>query len=456
MHLTIERTHTIEALKGLPRKRPHSAADLREPSIERPELARDLDRTIQSAIKDAGRAAFVLVSIDHLDIVNVAFGHSVGSKVLAAARDALIDVVRSPDSVWRFSGSKFAVILRDCSESDVRVACRRFRETLTNKIFETCAGPVSITASVGAVMIPKYAQTGDEAKMCALVAIDEARKDRFRAFALYAPDPQRDRERTDQALAGQNVIAAIAENRLKLVYQPIRCARNRTISFYEALVRIETKDGALINAQDFIEAAEKLGLIRLVDHKTLALAVQTLLVSDATLSINISGDTCHDPEWLSTLATEIERHPQLAERLIVEITESHVAIYTDEIREFIDAVRSLGVKVAIDDFGAGYTAFKTLKNLPFDIIKIDGAYARHMATDSRDQVFVRSLVSIAQALGAKTVVEWVDSDDAADLLAAWNVDYLQGYGMGRPMTTLVKDADITRDADDKTALKKAG
>jgi diguanylate cyclase (GGDEF)-like protein len=440
----------MQALKSLPRKRPKSAVDLREPALERPELSRDLDRTIQSAIKDNGKAALALVSIDHLDLINVAFGHSVGSMVLAAARDALIDVVRSPDSVWRFSGSKFAVILRDCSDADVRIACLRFRETLTNKIFDTCAGPVSITASVGAVMIPRHATTRDEAKMYALVAVDEARKDRWRAYSLYEPDTLRDRERIDEALAGQSVIAAIAENRLKLVYQPIISAQTREISFYEALVRIEDKDGSLIDAKDFICAAEKLGLVRLVDHKTLALAFETLLNSDVTLSINISGDTCHDPAWLSTLSTGLEAHPELSDRLIVEITESHVAIHTEEIREFIEAVRSMGIKVAIDDFGAGYTAFKTLKNLPFDIIKIDGEYGRQMTSDPRDQVFVRSLVSIAQALGAKTVVEWVDNGDTADLLAAWNVDYLQGFGMGRPMVSLAEAASGIK------ALVKAG
>jgi diguanylate cyclase (GGDEF)-like protein len=427
---------TGETLKSLPRKRPKAAADLREPALERPELTRDLDRTIAAVIKEGGRAALALVSIDHLDIVNVAFGHAVGSKVLSAAREALIAVVRNGDSVWRFSGSKFAVILRDCSENDIRIACRRFRETLTNKVFETCAGPVSITASVGAVMIPRHSRTRDDARMNALIAVEEARKDRWRAVSLFQPDVARDKQRAHEALAGQSVIAAIAENRLQLVFQPVVSSKTRRPAFHEALIRIAAKDGQLVDAKDFIAAAEKLGLVRLVDHRTLALALEALDGNDHVLSINISGDTAHDPAWLAALAARLDVDPGLAKRLIVEIKESHVAIHTDEIREFIDAVRGLGVRVAIDDFGAGYTAFKTLKAMPFDIIKIDGEYGRNMGGDPRNQVFVRSLVSIAQALGAETVVEWVDDSDTADLLAAWNVDYLQGYGMGKPARSL--------------------
>ncbi|MCU0831279.1 MAG: EAL domain-containing protein [Rhizobiaceae bacterium] len=434
-------TTTAEFLKALPRKRPTAAADLREPALERPEFSRDLDRVIAACMQDKARAALALVSIDHLDIVNTAFGHAVGSKVLGAAREALIGVVRSGDSVWRFSGSKFAVILRDCSESDLKIACRRFRDTLTDKVFDTCAGPVSITASVGAVMMPRHAHTQEEATTHALVAVEDARRDRWRAVALYQPNAARDRQRANEALAGQSVITAIAENRLRLAFQPVLGAVSRKPAFHEALVRIEAKDGTLVDARDFITAAERLGLVRLVDHRTLELALDALRETDAVLSINISGDTCHDPAWLSKLATAIEAAPALAKRLIVEITESHVSIQTEAIREFVDAVRAMGLRVAIDDFGAGYTSFRILKTLPFDIIKIDGDYARGMKTDPRDQVFVRSLVSIAKAVHAETVVEWVDDSDTADLLAAWGVDYLQGYGMGKPQRCLESGAD---------------
>jgi diguanylate cyclase (GGDEF)-like protein len=429
-------TQTAELLKNLPRKRPTASKDLREPALERPELTRELDQIIAAATNDKARGAMALVSIDHLDIVNVAFGHAVGSKVLEAAREALISVVRSGDSIWRFSGSKFAIILRDCSESDLRIACRRFRDTLTNKVFDTCAGPVSITASVGAVMIPRHAKTRDEATAHALVAVEDARRDRWRAVAVYAPNVQRDRQRAHEALAGQSVIMAIAENRLRLAFQPVMRSTSRQPAFFEALVRIEAKDGALVDAKDFIEAAERLGLVRLVDHRTLELALEALRASDVTLSINVSGDTCHDPAWLAKLAHAIEAAPELAKRLIVEITESHIAIQTDAIQEFVEAVRSMGIRVAVDDFGAGYTSFRILKTLPFDIVKIDGDYARNMCGDPRDQVFVRSLVSIAKAIDAETVVEWVDDEGTADLLAAWGVDYLQGYGMGKPAASL--------------------
>ena len=428
-----------KALAKLPRKRPTAAPEMRDPSQERPEFQRDLERTVKSCVEDGGNAALAIVSIDHFDIVNVAFGHDVGSRVLAAARETLIEVVRSADSVWRFSGSKFAVILRDCAESDVKIACLRFRDTINNKVFESCAGPISVTASVGAVMIPRFARTCDEARMNALIAVEEARRDRWRAVALYAPDAERDRQRVAEANAGQNVITAIAESRLRLVYQPVVDSRTRDVAFYEALVRIESRDGTLVDAKDFVVAAERFGLIRLVDHQTLALSLETLRATQATLSINISGDTCHDPAWLSALATAIEAEPALAKRLIVEITESHVAIHSAEVREFVEAVRSMGVRIAIDDFGAGYTSFRTLKDMPVDVIKIDGEYGRKSGTDPQDQVFVRALVSIAQSLGAKTVVEWVDDDATADLLAAWQVDYLQGFGMGRPLARIDGD-----------------
>jgi diguanylate cyclase (GGDEF)-like protein len=446
-------TTTAEFLKALPRKRPTAAHDLREPALERPEFARDLDRTIKACVEDKARAALALVSIDHLDIVNTAFGHAVGSKVLGAAREALIGVVRSGDSVWRFSGSKFAVILRDCSEGDLKIACRRFRDTLTNKVFDTCAGPVSITASVGAVIIPRHAQSRDEATMHALVAVEDARRDRWRAVAVYQPNASRDRQRASEALAGQNVITAIAENRLRLAFQPVLSSTTRQPAFHEALVRIEAKDGTLVDAKDFIVAAERLGLVRLVDHRTLELALETLRSTNAVLSVNISGDTCHDPAWLSKLATAVECEPGLASRLIVEITESHVSIQTEAIREFVDAVRAMGLRVAIDDFGAGYTSFKILKTLPFDIVKIDGDYARAMKTDPRDQVFVRSLVAIAKAINAQTVVEWVDDADTADLLAAWGVDYLQGYGMGKPQRCLEPEAPMAAQTQMATPVK---
>ena len=425
------------SFEGLAGAKPKSADSLREAALERPDFAHDLSAAIDATLRERLSAALVIISIDHLDIVNTAFGHEVGTAVLAAARDELIKVVRATDSVWRFAGSKFAVIMRDASESDVRTACLRFRAAMRDHVYDTSAGPISVTASVGAVMIPDQARTADEARVRAMIAVDAARRDRWRGMALYRPDPVRDQQRADDAEAAQNVIAAIAQNRMCLAFQPIASAKTGEIIFHEALVRIIDTEGRMVDAGQFIAAAERLGLIRLVDHQALRLALETVATYRTTLSINISVDTCHDPAWLAKLTLALEEQPQLAQWLIVEITESQAGIHLDEVRTLVEALRALGCRVAIDDFGAGYTSFRSLKSLPIDIVKIDGAFARDIEHDPENRVFVQSLVAIAHAIDAETVIEWVDGPEAASIFRDIGVDYLQGYSIGMPQSAPV-------------------
>ena len=410
--------------------------NLREASVERPDFLVDLGNTLEMCRTKGTIASLILVSIDHLDFINTTFGHRTGNKVLADARDELISAVRSGDSVWRFSGSKFAVLLRHCSEDEVRIAGRRFRDTMAKKLYKTDAGPISVTCSVGAVMVPQYATNIDDARMHALIAVEQARNDRWMGVALYQPDTDRDQRRTDDAATAQSVIAAIAQNRLRLAYQPIAHAKTGELAFYEALIRIVAADGSLMDAADFVSAAERLGLIGLVDHAALDMALITLQNERVPLSINISVDTCHDAAWLGKLSAAIEQNPYIAPLLIVEITESQAAIHLEEIKLLVDALKALGCRVAIDDFGAGYTSFRSLKVLPVDIIKIDGSFAVDLDQNPQNQIFIQSLVMIAKAIGAQTVVEWVDGPEAAKLLADWEIDYLQGYGIGKPVMEL--------------------
>ncbi|MCU0790486.1 MAG: EAL domain-containing protein, partial [Nitratireductor sp.] len=193
--------------------------------------------------------------------------------------------------------------------------------------------------------------------------------------------------------------------------------------------------GSTVEAGEFLPLAERLGFMRIVDSCALDLAMDTLQTfPNARMSINVSNASAEDPDWLSKLAMRLRSAPDIAPRLIVEITESHAAADLGETRKFVSLLKDIGCMVAVDDFGAGYTSFSNLKALPIDIIKIDGSFARNLPDDRQNQVFIRSLLDLAGAFGVKTVVEWVENDATARLLASWGVDFLQGHRYGHATT----------------------
>jgi EAL domain-containing protein (putative c-di-GMP-specific phosphodiesterase class I) len=196
-------------------------------------------------------------------------------------------------------------------------------------------------------------------------------------------------------------------------------------------MRIRRADGSLIAAHEIIPIAERLGLVRLLDFRVLELVVDELIGTPGlNASLNVSPASTTDPDWWSGLASLLRSHSGVAERLIVEITESAAIHDIDETRGFVARVKDLGCRIAIDDFGAGYTSFRNLRQLGVDIVKIDGAFVRDILRSEDDRAFVRSLIELAQRLKLKTVAEWVQDEEAARMLQDWGCDYLQGALIG--------------------------
>ncbi|MBZ0218024.1 MAG: EAL domain-containing protein, partial [Fimbriimonadaceae bacterium] len=211
--------------------------------------------------------------------------------------------------------------------------------------------------------------------------------------------------------------------------------------FYECLVRIMTPDGKLAGAGAFIPTAEKLGLMRLIDHRVLDLATSSLVAHpDITLAINISAATAMDAEWLDHLRAHIQINSDISRRMIVEITETTMIDDIEESISFVKALHELGCRVAIDDFGAGYTSFRNLKLLEVDMIKLDGAFVENLSSDADNQFFVKTLIKLAKNFGMATVAEWVETEHDAALLKSWNVEFMQGFLYGKPMSALPSPA----------------
>jgi len=232
------------------------------------------------------------------------------------------------------------------------------------------------------------------------------------------------------------VRAALDERRAMLAFQPVVQARmtNRT-AFYEGFIRILDEQGRVLPARDFMHAIETNETGRKVDCLSLELGLAALAGEPGLrLSVNMSARSIGYPAWLTTLERGLRTDPTIAERLILEITESSAMLMPDLVGVFMADMQSRGICFALDDFGSGYTAFRYLKEFYFDIIKIDGTFIRGISANPDNQVLAQALVSIARHFDMFTVAESVESAEDARYLVDIGMDCLQGYYFGVPST----------------------
>lgn len=399
--------------------------------LNRTHLIASLAEAIEEAARFRSSCAFMLIGIDHLARVNDAFGFDVADAVIAEVGKRIRARLRGGDVLGRFSGNKFGLILRNCTVDDTNVAAERFLAGIRDEVVPTVSGPVSVTASIGAISIPRYARSADEAVTRAQETLDGAKRRRAGSFSLWRPNAERDAQRRVNIRVTDEIVTALNERRIVTAFEPVVEARSRQPAFYECLVRMEQDDGRALLAPDIVPVAERLGLIRLVDHRVLELAVAELAASpNVQLSLNISPDTTMDPDWSASIESLMRAHPGVAERLIVEITETVAIQDIDDIRGFVTRLKNFGSRIAIDDFGAGYTSFRNLRKLGVDIVKIDGAFVQNIARSADDRAFVQTLIDLARRLQIKTVAEWVQDEESAVMLREWGCDYIQGRLIG--------------------------
>ena len=395
--------------------------------LNRSHLIAALAEAIEETTRFRSTAAFMLVGVDHLARVNDAFGFDVADAVILDIAKRIRARLRGGDVLGRFSGNKFGLILKNCTIDDMNVAAERFLAGIRDEVVPTKSGPVSVTASIGAVSLPRYARNTDEAVNRAHETLDAAKRRRVGSFAAWRPDATRDAQRRVNIRVTDEIVTALNERRIRLAYEPVVAAGSRERAFHECLVRMDQGDGQVLLAPDIVPVAERLGLIRLVDHRVLELVVAELAAApDVSLSLNISPDTTMDPDWWASIESLMRAHPGVAERLIVEITETVAIQDIDDVRGFVTRLKNFGSRIAIDDFGAGYTSFRNLRKLGVDIVKIDGAFVQNITHSADDRAFVQTLIDLARRLDIKTVAEWVQDEQAASMLRDWGCDYIQG------------------------------
>lgn len=396
----------------------------------RERLAQILELT---PISDRWASAYFVVAIDDLAVINETYGFDMADEVIVTIGRRLAETAGPGCTIGRTAGNKFGIIVEGCTAVEMSERAAQFRAAARSKVIPTRNGAVSVSVSIGSVALPKDAQNSQEAMARAEEALDRAKVYGRDNYAAYAHSPQRDSMRKRAVLIGDQIVTALDENRVVLAYQPIVDAQTIEVAMHECLVRIIRPEGQVIAAGDFIAVAEQLGLVRRLDRRVLELTIDALSRNrGASLTLNVSGMTASDRPSLESFVSYIEAHKDVAPRLVVELTETAALIDIEESMRFVSRIRTLGARVAIDDFGAGYTSFRNLQSLKVDMVKVDGSFVKGLAESRDNRIFVSTLVNLAKNFDLSTVAEWVGNDQEADILRGFGVDYFQGMYFGKP------------------------
>ncbi len=376
---------------------------------------------------------YLAIGIDKLSMVNEAYGHKIADALIVGVGHRIERSLRVTDQIGRLGGDRFGVVLGQCDEAGMVTAAEKILEALRANPIETPNGKIHVTVSIGGTVFPGLIQTAQEAMTAAESALQGAKANGRNCFVSYELSEEQRRVRRENMDMGERIMQALEEDRIIFAYQPVVDSRTKEISYYETLLRMQDPSGDIVTAGAFVPVAEKLGIMRFLDHRALEIALDDLgRYPDVTLALNISSLTVTDQSWLRTLVSRITSKPSIAERLIVEITETAALEDFEVSARFVSAVRAMGCKVALDDFGSGYTSFRHMKALTVDVVKIDGAFIKDVHTNMDNQLFVRTLLGLADGFGLKTVAECVETEDEVRILCDEGADFLQGWYFGRP------------------------
>ncbi|WP_418152574.1 EAL domain-containing protein [Litorimonas sp. RW-G-Af-16] len=381
-------------------------------------------------------AALIRLRATNLGDINAIYGYDTGDRLIRLIGERLANLLRAPDHVARLEGPDFGLCIIGADENGAHALMSRLKEPLLDTPYATPHGGLYIEFTASATILGEAAFTATDA-LRQTAGLYEGDDNHLTWAPKFYENTQEIQQLNQSSRAArdisQDIIAALNERRISIAYQPIIDARTRDLHHYECLLRLRREDGEIISAGNIIMAAEKLGLINLLDRRALELAAETLhTMPDIHLALNVSAATIKDEAAVEDYLTALKSLGPMAQRLTLELTET-AALDDPGLASFFSVeTRKLGCDFAIDDFGSGYTTFRNLMAIEADSIKIDGSYIQGIATEPHKETFVRMMVDLAQTFSVKTVAEMVDNRADAELLRRLGVDYLQGYMFGYP------------------------
>jgi len=410
--------------------------------LNRSELEWRLQQTLQDVYAKKSEAVLCVLGVDRFKLINEQSGYSAGDQLLKFVAKLLLAELRGGDTLARLGGDEFALIFYNCSASEgMRLAeqlCKRVRESA----FEWQGTYFEISASLGLVMINSYSNGKTSLLSLADRACYTAKQQGRNQVYLFDPEKDKSQGRSTLMRRSQDVATALTTGALELHCQPLMpLLETELLPRYEALVRMRAEDGELLLPDLFIPAAERFGRMSEVDLWVTeeALKAMQLAPSELYLGVNLSGQTLSNPVNVKQFGDLLARYSDVVRNLCFEITESAaLSDFTQAIR-FIEQMRQWGCRFALDDYGSGACSFSYLRNLPVDVLKIDGELILAMRNDAVAVAMVNSIVIMAKSMQMVCVAEYVEDEALLQQVRSLKIDYAQGRHIGKtlPLTDVV-------------------
>ena len=404
----------------------------------------DMERILSIARQYKKTGALLYFDVDHFKYLNDTQGHQAGDQMLQLISDKLKTTLKRPDMIARLGGDEFAVVLSEADDDVATKVALRIIDSVRSIETNILGGAHKISVSIGIVLFPNDGFNIPDLMANADLAMYQAKERKRGSYHLFSSDAHV-RERVSQLmLRKERIESAIAEDRFMLYFQPIMNIKTGKIQRYETLIRMKEKDGSIQYPDSFIPEAEQLGIIDEIDRLVMKKAIYALggFIADGfdiSLSVNLSGGAMSNPDILGLIQALLEEFHVEPSRLLIEITETAAVSDIVGAERLMYEIKDLGCRFALDDFGVGFSSFFYLKQLPVDFVKLDGMFIRQLPYSDEDQIFVKALNDMAHGLKKQTVAEFVENEKILEMLEKYDVDYAQGYYIGKPLPDIIRE-----------------
>lgn len=448
------------AASTLSKKLEHEAShDQLTGLINRREFDRQLELIFTRYQKEGADGCVCMLDLDRFKQVNDSCGHTAGDMLLQQLAELIRYCVRESDIVARFGGDEFALIFNGCTVDNVLPVAEKLREAIEGYRFHWNGKNYDLGASIGVAAISDDMQTANDVLMAADATCFKAKRMGRNRVELFDPADEEHLAKQGEMVRMNKITDALEDERFELYYQNV-VARSDSAAKHphvEVLLRLYDEGGTLYQPPEFIPVAERYNLMMAIDRAVINRALSWLGEQNPssreqfTLSMNLSSASCGDRVFHDSLIDSITAASINPEHLCFEMPETAAMQHLRDDNTLLARLEDMGCKIALDNFGCGFSSMNMIKELPLDYLKIDGSFIRGLLDNPLDQSLIRTICEVAGMLEVDTIATQVEEEAIAVLLDSLGVDYIQGFLYSVPAKLTDMDALLASVAGDKAA-----